>query len=238
MRKMETEQLEKIREIALLYLHLPIEKTRSELVVSHPFTASNIVASEDMKFLDLYVPSERKMWEEQMEKLIKKSSLEQIYMLLDKRYFFSFIYHTKEYLDARMMAKALASRWQQLEYISNNVVVNTQELLRWFRFADKKELMDEEEYQKFLNLPEEVTIYRGVSGYNRKYKKAVSWTLNKEQAEWFAERWGNDEQEVWKVTVPKKCVLCYFTYEDEVIVDLTKIPCSQYEICKMKERTT
>lgn len=232
---MKEEQLEKVREIALLYLHTPIEKTSSELVVSHPFTSSNIVASKDMRFLDLYVPSERQIWEEQMEEWIKKSSLEQIYAFLDKRYFFSFLNHTEEYLNAKMMAKVLACRWQQLEYISNNAVVSTHKILKWFRFADKKELMDEEEYQRFLNLPEEVTIYRGVSEYNRKYKKAISWTLNKEQAEWFAGRWGNDEQEVWEVTVPKKCILCYFATEDEVIVDLTKIPYSQYEICKKQK---
>ena len=121
-----------------------------------------------------------------------------------------------------MMAEVLACRWQQLEYISNNAVASTHKILKWFRFADKKELMDEEEYQRFLNLPEEVTIYRGVSEYNRKYKKAVSWTLNK-------------EQEVWEVTVPKKCILCYFATEDEVIVDLTKIPYSQYGICKKQK---
>lgn len=232
---MEEEQLEKVREIALLYLRTPIEKTSLELVASHPFTSGNIVASKGMKFLDLYVPSERQIWEEQMEEQIKKSSMEQIYTLLDKRYFFSFLNHTGKYLDARMMAKVLACRWQQLEYISNNDVSSTHKILKWFRFADKKELMDEEEYQKFLNLPEKITIYRGVSGYNKRYKKAVSWTLNKEQAEWFAGRWGNDEQEVWEVTVPKKCILCYFATEDEVIVDLTKIPYSQYEICKKQK---
>lgn len=59
---MKEEQLEKVREIALLYLHTPIEKTSSELVVSHPFTSSNIVASKDMRFLDLYVPSERQIY--------------------------------------------------------------------------------------------------------------------------------------------------------------------------------
>lgn len=229
---MKEEQLEKVREIALLYLHTPIEKTSSELVVSHPFTSSNIVASKDIRFLDLYVPSERQIWEEQMEEWIKKSSLEQIYAFLDKRYFFSFLNHTEEYLNAKMMAKVLACRWQQLEYISNNAVVSTHKILKWFGFADKKELMNEEEYQKFLNLPEKITIYRGVSGYNKRYKKAVSWTLNKEQAEWFAGRWGNDEQEVWEVTVPKKCILCYFATEDEVIVDLTKIPCNQYKVSK------
>lgn len=232
---MKEEQLEKVREIALLYLHTPIEKTSLELVVSHPFTNSNIVASKNMRFLDLYVPSESQVWEEQMEEQIKKSSLKHIYMLLDKRYFFSFLNHTEKYLDAKMMAEVLACRWQQLEYISNNAVASTHKILKWFRFADKKELMDEEEYQRFLNLPEEVTIYRGVSEYNRKYKKAVSWTLNKEQAEWFAGRWGNDEQEVWGVTVPKKCILCYFATEDEVIVDLTKIPYSQYGICKKQK---
>lgn len=231
---MGKEQLEKIREVALLYLYTPIKKTSSELVISHPFANNNIVASKDMRFLDLYVPSERQIWEEQMEKWIKKSSLEQIYTILDKRYFFSFLNHTEEYLNAKMMAKVLACRWQQLEYISNNGVASTHKILKWFHFADKKELMGKEEHQKFLNLPKEITIYRGVSVYNKKYRKAVSWTLNKERAIWFSKRWGNKGQEVWKVTVPKECILCYFEYEDEVIVDLTKIPYSQYEIYKQE----
>lgn len=59
---MGKEQLEKIREVALLYLYTPIKKTSSELVISHPFANNNIVASKDMRFLDLYVPSERQIW--------------------------------------------------------------------------------------------------------------------------------------------------------------------------------
>ena len=44
-------------------------------------------------------------------------------------------------------------------------------------------LMDNEELAFYKNLPDKITIYRG--GYS---KRGISWTLNKDIAEWFAKR--------------------------------------------------
>ena len=79
-----------------------------------------------------------------------------------------------------------------------------------------------EELLVYESLPEEVTVYRGVTSYNRKKEKALSWTLDYEKAVWFANRFSTGTGEVWTMTVPKKRILCYFDggSEQEAIVDL------------------
>ena len=82
--------------------------------------------------------------------------------------------------------------------------------------------MNEEELLVYESLPEEVTVYRGVTSYNRKKEKALSWTLDYEKAVWFANRFSTGTGEVWTMTVPKKRILYYFDgcNEQEAIVDL------------------
>ena len=80
--------------------------------------------------------------------------------------------------------------------------------------------MNEEELEKYKKLPQKVTIYRGVTDYNRDNDKALSWTLSKKKAEWFAHRFDEDG-DVIKKEVDKKDIYAYFNSrdEDEVIVD-------------------
>ena len=61
-----------------------------------------------------------------------------------------------------------------------------------FRSLDPQKLMDQEEYTQFQNLDDVVTVYRGVTSYNANNIKALSWTLNREVAEWFVHRYGED----------------------------------------------
>lgn len=79
--------------------------------------------------------------------------------------------------------------------------------------------MDEAERRIFDNLPEEVTIYRGVQ--SKKHKRGLSWTLSYEKAEWFANRYSNENPIVYKTVVPKKHILCYIDRrnEEEIIVN-------------------
>lgn len=80
--------------------------------------------------------------------------------------------------------------------------------------------MDKDEYKKFTDLPESITVYRGVNEYNAENIKALSWTLNKDTAEWFANRFGNNGT-VYQAEIEKQHIFAVFDgrNESEVIVD-------------------
>ena len=80
--------------------------------------------------------------------------------------------------------------------------------------------MDEEDYQQFQDLDDVVTVYRGVTSMNEKNVKALSWTLDRDTAEWFAHRFGENGT-VYEAQIQKQHIYAYFSgrNESEVIVD-------------------
>ena len=80
--------------------------------------------------------------------------------------------------------------------------------------------MDEEEYAVYQSLEDPVTVYRGVTSYNAKNIKALSWTLDRDTAEWFAHRFG-EEGTVYEAQISKEHILAFFNgrNESEVVVD-------------------
>ena len=88
--------------------------------------------------------------------------------------------------------------------------------------ADKSLLMNDEERRLYLALPDEMTVYRGIRG--RGSLKALSWTTDIEQAEWFAKRW-DKKGKVYSAMIRKEDVLSMFMSrgESEVVVDYTKL---------------
>ena len=61
-----------------------------------------------------------------------------------------------------------------------------------FKSADPKALMEDDEYEQLQKLDGTLTVYRGVTSYNADNIKALSWSLSKETAEWFAHRFNQD----------------------------------------------
>ena len=88
--------------------------------------------------------------------------------------------------------------------------------------ADKSLLMNDEERRLYLALPDELTVYRGIRG--RGSLKALSWTTDIEQAEWFAKRWDKNGK-VYSAKIGKNDVFAVFASrgESEVVIDFTKL---------------
>ena len=65
-----------------------------------------------------------------------------------------------------------------------------------------------------------MTVCRGVTSYNAKNIKALSWTLDRDTAEWFAHRFG-EEGTVYEAQISKEHILAFFNgrNESEVVVD-------------------
>lgn len=92
---------------------------------------------------------------------------------------------------------------------------------RWFRLADKKSLMYDDEYETYTALPESFIAYRGVApGRN---PNGMSWTREYDKAEWFSNRFG--EGYVLEGTVNKKDVLAFFSRrgEEEIVIEAKNV---------------
>lgn len=172
--------------------------------------------------MDLRKEDEQAKWREQIKATIDESDLTGICLMLNKPYILTFISYIESMLSDEELGVILGTFWTAIENITGDSNVNGMEIVKWFKRADKKSLMNEEELLVYESLPEEVTVYRGVTSYNRKKEKALSWTLDYEKAVWFANRFSTGTGEVWTMTVPKKRILCYFDggSEQEAIVDL------------------
>lgn len=104
-----------------------------------------------------------------------------------------------------------------------DVNVTRQEIIKLFRLGGRI-VMDSEEQAEFDKLPEQLTIYRGITDYNKKHIKGISWTLDIDIASYFAHRF-RCKGKVYKATIQKKYVLAYYQNrgENEVVVDYRKL---------------
>ena len=79
--------------------------------------------------------------------------------------------------------------------------------------------MEQEERKALAALPDRLTIYRGVH-IKKGTLRGLSWTLDRERAEWFANRWAKRRPYLVEAEVLKSDVRAYFLdrNEAEIIV--------------------
>ena len=88
----------------------------------------------------------------------------------------------------------------------------------------REHAMTEDEHASFMALPDEITIYRGISdGLGRgcrRHVRGFSWTVSRDGALWFAERFTFAPAIGWlgTVTIPKRKVRAYLDGRDEAEV--------------------
>lgn len=101
--------------------------------------------------------------------------------------------------------------------------ITLDEILDLFKKSDLKMLMGED-YEKFCDFPDVLTIYRGTSKGNS--SKAISWTIDKDRAIWFYKKY-NSNGTVLEAQIKKEDVVCYLDKtacnENEVIINYKKI---------------
>lgn len=223
----------KLRTTAITFLYLDFVPTSYLPYVQHPFTNSYYVGKNDengdWQVFNLLNEKDANIWRETLKQKILQGGVDTIFQMLNPAFILTFLKWTKDSIVPEDMGRILNKYWTGIEYINTDPDVNGMTILSFFRKADSKTLMTKEEQEVICNLPEQVKIYRGVTSFNKKYKKALSWTLDRKKAEWFANRFNTGTGEVWTLTVPKKKILCCFLRrnENEVIVDLYR---QQYKI--------
>lgn len=220
-------ELRGVKSVAHMLLNLDVQPTKfSPMIVSHPFTNSGIsgIVGEDGGFqmADLVNNSEDlKKWRQQVGKQIDNAdSAYGIFTLVNKPYTLAFLKFSQPYLSEQEFGQILSSAWILSESPNDDANMTRQELLSAFKSVSPEYLMNEEELRQYQELDDNITIYRGVTSHNAKNIKALSWTLSRDTAEWFAHRF-NEEGTVYEAQINKRHIYALFTgrNEAEVIVN-------------------
>ncbi len=220
----EQTNMEGVKEIARTLLYMPIRKTPlSPIIVQHPFTSTGFTILEGQTHpVNILESNENlRLWQEQLRKEINRAKdVFRIDALLNNPYRLTFLKFAKQEMSREDFSSLLSSAWIRSENPNQDTNVSKAQLVEMFKAADKTVLMDEEDREVLDELENKVTIYRGVTSYNGKNVKALSWTLSEEKAEWFATRF-DEEGTVYKAEIDKTHILAYFSGrgEAEVVVE-------------------
>ena len=216
-----------LKSLAHTLLWFDIQPTKmSPLVVKHPFTDSGLVGirGEDGELSVgnlLDSPDALRGWRSNVSRQIDSAeTATELFVLVTKPYRLGCLKLAAPYLCEQDAALFLSYAWTSIEEPNNDPNLNKRSLVAMFRSIAPQKLMDEEEYELFQSLDNVVTVYRGVTSYNAENVEALSWTLNREVAEWFAHRYGENGA-VYAAQVEKGNIYAVFLgrNEEEVIVD-------------------
>ena len=219
--------LDKVKLVAHVLLDTKIGKTElSPMIVSHPFTNAGISAlrNEDgsLSMVDLVnQPEDCARWRQKVgEQIDSAETVHQIFLMVNPPYYLTFLKFTASALSEKDLGQLLSTAWTQEECPNQDCNVSKRELVAMFRSVPPDSLMDTEERAAHQALEDMVTVYRGVTPYNAKNIRALSWTLDRKTADWLAHRFG-EEGTVYEAQIPKEHILALFTgrNESEVIVD-------------------
>ena len=219
--------MEKVRQVARTLLHLDIHPTSlSPMVVSHPFTNSGFVGLRDEDGSVsigalLEDPKALSRWRQQVGRSIDRvESPWEIALQLNTPYLLTFIKYTRPYLSEPDLGHLLADAWTMDEAPNQDPNLSRRSLAGLFRSVSPEHLMDAEELRRFQAPEDPVTVYRGITSYNAQNIRALSWTLDRDTAEWFAHRFGEDGT-VYEAQIAKAHIFALFLgrNESEVVVD-------------------
>lgn len=224
----ETTDIQSVKTVARWLLWTDVHKTPySPIIVQHPFTSSGLtVIGGATEIIDITESTQNlQRWREYISKKIDRADdVIAVYIMLNKTYGLTFLKYAKQYLSAKDLSEILADAWIRSENPNMDANVTKSELAAMFEQADKAALMTDEERKRLSALDDIITIYRGVTPYNAKNVRALSWTTDIKKAEWFANRFGQSGT-VYKTQISKAKVLAYFTSrgESEIIVNPKEI---------------
>lgn len=219
--------MQEVKALARSFLMFDPEPTElSPLVVKHPFTDSGIVGirTPDDEYAIGNImerPEDLQTWRKQVSRQINSAdSVMQIAYMLTNSYSIGFLKYVHSYLDKTDFSQLLGYLWVCTEAPNSDPNLSKMQMLNMFRKADPAVLMEEAELQRFRQLEDVVTVYRGVTSHNADNVLALSWTLDRDKAQWFAHRFGENGT-VYEAQISRQHIYAFLNSrgESEVIVD-------------------
>ena len=175
---MKETNLEKIKVNARMLLYVEPEPIPSlPIMVSHPYFQSQMFLdfnNSKKEVLDISNSADlARARQIVVERIDKAENITQLLMMINQTYYSAFLKYTYEYMSAKDLAETLKTVWLMTEFPNYDANFKKTEFIKLFTMADKKILMEKEDYAFYTRLPETVTVYRGTKYEN---EKAFSWT--------------------------------------------------------------
>lgn len=208
----------------LMDLDIGIIEGLSPIRVSHPFieegVSFNLKTGEVINLLE----DEETLKKEKAVRLKRMRNMSplQIAFCVSKPYRMLYLSLAFPYLSKKERSEIMHEVWISVENINGNINVSQIEILKMLRKCNPKYLMGQENFKVYENLPDIFTVYRGLQ--ENAQEDGLSWTLSKDVAEWFANRFDNEGEIIEKV-IHKSEVIAYFSDrdEDEIVLDIKKV---------------
>lgn len=229
---LEKTNLLMVKAITKQLLGVPIiPDERFPFLVHHPifeYSDYGIVNKwgKDMLHVNILEDAGRRLAIDDVNKRIRDAKdLIEVYMIIRKSYYLAFLKYVKNWLSLEDFSDLLAHSWVASENPNNDANVSIDEAIEWFKECDKQQLMTAADYEFYQNLPDKLTVYRGV-GVGRN-PCGLSFTMDYDKAKWFAHRFDTDDAKghVLCANIDKSRVLAYFNTrgEKEIVVDTTNV---------------
>ena len=195
----------------------------NEIFIDYIFSNTRYFFEDDKRY-DILDEDDFEYYKEILsEKIYDCDSVQQMFMFVDKRYKMFVFKYVREFLNEKDYAEILKDCWITEEFPSRSNNVSIEEYVEFFENVNLDYFLDDKEKETYNNLDENITIYRGVKTINGNYLRACSWTLDFEQAKWFAKRFDEIEGDaiVYEITINKNEILAYTNErsENEIIIN-------------------
>lgn len=226
---MEQTNLDEIKRIAISFLYLePKQIKELPMFVSHPFIQSTQLILDGSSF-DIFAEPDkyRKVMKKYEASIRSRVCAESVISLVQPVYRLVVFRYCARNLAEPDYSECLRNAWQASENPSTDPSISLKTILKLFDKADKNIIMNTKELHVFDELPDIVTVYRGVHDLDNVSiaKKGISWSLSKEKAVWFKERYGGTSGIAIQAEINKRYIQCYLNSmsEQEIILDYSKV---------------
>jgi len=191
-----------------------------------PMNAQNEVKT----FGDVYVYRINEI-RKRLKMAIAQQDWDKVFSLLPKQTRLSWLSANKDMFDDELAYyEFLKDAWIQTEFPMQSFDSNEDALIEFYYFDKPQLMMNDTELQFYNSLPQEVKIYRGIRVEDELDEENIglSYTFNKEKAEWFAKRFSQDGKgtpTLIEATIDKDDILSVFLDrdEDEILVNPDKV---------------
>ena len=158
------------------------------------------------------------MFEEKTKRVaqaIEAGDWGQVLLWYERPYRLGMLELYKRHMSHEEYREQLASWWIDAEQPQNNY--GTRKIVALFKHAG---FVMDSDIVDWEAMPTKIPVYRGV--HHKRHKRGVSWTLKKERARWFADRYHKPGSgHVYMTVVDKREVLGWFEDrgESEIVID-------------------
>lgn len=213
--------IEQIKKILRCFLTIDIKNEDNVCgIISHPvFDTIYIYDEYDKKILNISIKEELSRANEiYYNKINQCKNITECFNIIRKPYYLVFLKYIKPYLSISDFSELLGFAWIHAENPNSDINVPIAEIEKWFMESDKIKLMTINEYDMYNNLPEVIEVYRGIGEKTNIH--GMSWSIQKNTAKWFAERFRSDKPYIIQGTANKKNIMAFFarSNEDELVI--------------------